>query len=175
MAIGCGASAPSSKVAVSDSFEWQPLSRPDLGFQAKMPATPRSVQDTQDAGRGLVVRNKFIAEPKGKNEVYVIESVRILSMKNTKLMAGTEKLLKLGKNDLLGTYKGEIQSEIRIPPDPYPGLGLEILQANGSVVIAEIYARGNQVFELYAQVPKSRLASGDVKKFFDSFNISNEP
>ena len=171
MVIGCGASAPSSKVEVFEGFEWQPLSRPDLGFQAKMPATPRAVQDTQDAGRGLVVRNKFIAEPMGKNEVYFIASVRFLSMKNTKLVADTEKLVELGEKDLIMTCKGKIQSEKWLSSD-HSGSEMVILPENGSVVKARIYARGNQVFELFAQVPKSRLASDDVRKFFDSFKLS---
>src|SRR5205085_2249831 len=59
-----------------DAAEWQEIARPELGFQALMPGTPRLDQKSQETPGGTVELYKFMVEPKGKKELFMILAVK---------------------------------------------------------------------------------------------------
>ena len=87
-------------------------------------------------------------------------------------LGGTAGLLEMGRQDFLIASKGQIQSEKQIALSGFPGLELEVLPPKGAIMRARIYATKHQVFQALVGVPKVRLSSDDVQKFFDSFQLS---
>jgi hypothetical protein len=80
----------------------------------------------------------------------------------------------LARQDLLAASQGQIKSERQIALDGYPGLELELLPPKGAIIKARIYAKKNQIYQASVHIPKIRLASADVQKFFESFRLSAE-
>jgi hypothetical protein len=157
-----------------DSAEWKEVAPPEIGFQALMPGTPRLQQNTQETPTGKVELHKFTVEPKGKKELFMIVSTRFPEDLGRKL-GGREKLLELGRKDLLSASQGRLKSERQIVLNGCPGLELEVLPPKGAVIKARIYATKSQVYQVSVHVPEIRLPSEDVQKFFDSFKLSAEP
>jgi hypothetical protein len=154
--------------------EWKEVAAPEVGFHAFMPGTPRLEQNTQETPAGNVELHKFTVEPKGKRELFMIVSVRV-PMDVSRELGGTERLLELGRQDLLSASQGQLLSERQIRLGSCPGLELEVLPPKGAIVKARIYATANQFYQVAVHVPRIRLASADVQKFFDSFRLSAEP
>jgi hypothetical protein len=90
-------------------------------------------------------------------------------------LGGPEKLLELGRKDLLSATQGQPRSERPIVLGNLPGLELEVPPPRGAILKARIYATKNQIYQVAAHVPEIRLSSADVQKFFDSFKLSAEP
>jgi hypothetical protein len=157
-----------------DSTEWQEVAPVGIGFRALMPGTPRQNVTTQETQFGKVELYKFVVEPKGKKELYMIVSVRYPDELADQL-GGTEKLLQIGRQDVLTASQGQLQGERQIALSGYPGLELEVLPPKGAIIKSRIYATKNQIHEVSVHVPKVRLTSEDVQKFFDSFQLSTEP
>jgi len=157
-----------------DSAEWKEVASPQIGFQALMPGKPRQEQNTHETPAGKVEVHKVAVEPKGKKELFMIVSIRFPENVGRQL-GGTEKLLGLGRKDLLSASQGQLKSERQIVLGGCPGLELEVLPPKGALIKARIYARKNQNYQVSVHVPKIRLTSEDVQKFFDSFKLSAEP
>jgi hypothetical protein len=157
-----------------DSAEWKEVAPPGIGFQALMPGTHRLEQRTQETPAGKVELHKFTVEPKGKKELFMIVSVRFPNDVSREL-GGTANLLELGRKDVLSASQGQLKSEKQIVLSGWPGLELEVLPPKGAIIKARIYATKNQIYQVSVHVPKIRLTSEDVQKFFDSFKLSAEP
>jgi hypothetical protein len=157
-----------------EATEWKEVAHPLISFQALMPGTPRLEDKTQETPAGKVEVYKFTVEPKGKRELFMIVAVRFPEAVAEEL-GGKEKLLELGRQDLLTASQGQLQSERPIVLGSVPGLELEVLPPKGAIIKARIYATRNQVIQVTVHVPKIRLASEDVQKYFDSFRLSAEP
>jgi hypothetical protein len=156
-----------------DGAEWKEVAPQNLGFRALMPGTPSLTQNTQEKPAGKIEWHKFTVTPKGKNELFMIISSRFPESVGRKL--GVEKLLEIGRQDILSATQGKLESERRIDLSGRPGLELEVLPPNGVIMKARIYARKNQVCQVVVHVPMIRLPSKDVEKFFDSFELLAEP
>jgi hypothetical protein len=156
-----------------DSSEWKEVAPSDIGFRALMPGTPRLEQNTQETPAGKVELHKFAVKPTGKKELFMIVSTRFPEAVSRRL-GGPEQLLELGRKDLLFASQGELKSERRVVLSGYPGLELEVLPPKGAIIKARIYATKNQIYQVSVGVPKIRLTSRDVQKFFDSFRLSAE-
>jgi hypothetical protein len=154
-----------------DASEWKEVAHPVTGFQARMPGTPRLEEKIQETPAGKVEVRKFTVEPKGKKEFFMILAVRFPEGVGDQL-GGKEKLLELGREDLLAASQGQVQSERPIVLGSVSGLELEILPPKGAIIKARIYATNDQIIQVAAHVPKIRLASEDVQKYFDSFRLS---
>jgi hypothetical protein len=157
-----------------DPAEWQQVAPPGIGFQALVPGTPRVEHTTQETPAGKVELHKFMVEPKGKKEMFLVLSIRYPEEVSREL-DGPEKLLQIGRQDLLSASQGQLQSERPIVLNGWPGLELEVLPPKGAIIKARIYATKNQIFEAWVHVPKIRLRSEDVQKFLDSFQLLAEP
>jgi hypothetical protein len=156
-----------------DSAEWREFARPEIGFLVLMPGTPRPEQNIQETPAGKVELYKFSVEPKGKKELFMIVTIRFPE-EVVHTLGGTEKLLELGRADVLTAAQGQLKSERPIVLDGCHGLELEVLPPKGAFIKARIYARKNQIYQVMVHVPIIRLASEDVQKFFDSFKLSAE-
>ena len=155
-----------------DDAEWIQVARPELGFRAIMPGTPRLEEKTQETPTGKVELHKLMVEIKERNELYVIVALRFPDEVARKF-GGTAKLLEVGRQDIVSASKGQITSERQITLSGYPGLELEVVPATGGIIKARICATKNHVYELWAGVPKIRSTSADVRRFLESFNPSN--
>ena len=157
-----------------DPAEWKEVAAAGTGFQALMPGTPRLEQKTEETPVGKVELHKFAVVPKGKkNELFMVVSIRYPEEVSDQL-GGAEKLLEIGRQDLLAACQGQLRSEKRIVLSGYPGMELEMLPAKGAIIKARVYATKNQIFEVSVGVPMMRLTSKDVRKFFDSFKLFTE-
>jgi hypothetical protein len=157
-----------------DAADWKQVAPPGLDFQALMPGTPHLEQKTQETEAGPIELHKFIVTPKDGKELFMITSTRFPEDLAGQL-GGTEKLLDLGRQDLLAASRGQLKSERHIDLAGHPGLEVELLPPKGAVIKAQIFATKNQLFQVSVHVPKVRLASKDVQKFFDSFQLSAKP
>lgn len=157
-----------------DATEWKKIAPVGVGFQVLMPGTAKCEQNTQQTPGGAVELHKFIVEPKGKEEVFMIVSVRFPEGVANQL-GGPQNLLELGRQDLLSACQGQLQSERQIVLNGCPGLELEVLPPKGAIIKSRIYATRNQIYQVSVHVPRIRLASEDVQKFFDSFKLTAEP
>jgi hypothetical protein len=157
-----------------DPAEWKEVTPAGIGFQALMPGAPRVEQKIQETPVGKMELHKFTVVPKGKNELFMVVSVRFPEEASDRL-GGAEKLLESGREDLLVATQGQLRSERRIILSGRPGMELEILPPKGAIVKARVYATKNQLYEVFVGVPMIRVTSEDVQKFFDSFELPAEP
>jgi hypothetical protein len=153
--------------------EWKSVAPPGFGFQALLPGTPKQQQTIQETPAGKVDVLKLIVQPPSKREMYAIVSVRFPDEMSTSL-GGAEQLLDIGRSDVLSTWEGQLQSERRISVTGVPGLELEILPPKGAIVKVRVFATDTHVYQVSVHVPKFRLASEDVRRFFDAFKLSPE-
>jgi hypothetical protein len=156
-----------------DAAEWKDVAPDGLGFRALMPGTPRLEEDLRETPVGRVELHKITVEPKGKRELFMIVSIRVPEVIGREL-GGAEKLLEIGRADLLAASGGQVKDQRRFVSNGCPGLELDVLPPKGAMIKARLYARGDQIFSASVHVPKVRLASRDVRKFFDSFHVSAE-
>jgi hypothetical protein len=154
-----------------DPGEWQQLSPPGVGFQALMPGTPREEQRMQETPAGRVELRNFTVQPKNKKELFMIVSIHFPEGVGDQL-GGPEKLLELGRRDLVTASGGQLKSEKRITQNGSPGLEFEVLPPKGAIIKARVFATRSQVYQLSAHVPQVRGASEDVQKFLDSFQLA---
>jgi MFS family permease len=110
-----------------DPAELQEVVQRDVGFQAWMPGAPRLVKDIKETPAGDIELHKFIVEPKGKNEGFMVVSIRFPD-EVAKEMGGVEKILDLGRQDFVAAINGQIKSEKQIDLQGHPGLELEALR-----------------------------------------------
>jgi len=98
---------------------------------------------------------------------------------------GIDKLLELGRSDVLFASQGQLKSEHQIVLDGLRGLEMEVLppkdlssgsplRPKGAIIKARIYATQNQLCEVQVYASKMRITSKDVSKFFDSFEFLGE-
>ncbi len=161
-------------ISIFSITEWTPVAPPEIGYKALMPGTPQLVEKTEETPAGKIQLHKFISTPKSNQEVYIISSIRFPAGIGREL-GGPEKLLAIGKDDVLQASNGQLKSERRIELNGRPGLELEVLPPQGAIIKARIYSLDNQIFQLSVHVPKIRVTSEDVQKFFDSFELVVEP
>jgi len=88
-------------------------------------------------------------------------------------LGNTEKLLEAGRQDILISTKGQIRSQRSIVLNGWPGLELEIT-TDGNFVKALVFATKEQIYEVWAHVPKIRSKSEDIQKFLDSFKLTEQ-
>jgi hypothetical protein len=157
-----------------DAAEWKEVISKEDGFQALMPGTPRLEQQTQESPAGNMEMHKFSVQPKDKKELFMVVSFRFSGVVSRNL-GGKEKLLELGRQDILKASQGQIKSEKRIDLNGCPGLEIEVLPLKGAIVKARIFATENRLFEVCVHVPQFRLESQDIQKFLDSFQLMAEP
>jgi hypothetical protein len=154
--------------------EWTAVGSPGDGFTALMPGKPRLEQQTIQGPEGDAVIQKFIATPNRYNELFMIVAVRY-SADRGQQFGGLEKLLELGRQDLLNASKGSLSYETPVEMDGWPGLDLEILPPQRGIVRARVYATDDSLFEVFVQVSKLRRDAHDVQKFLDSFHLKPRP
>lgn len=157
-----------------DAAEWQEIAPEGLEFQALMPGTPEVTKKIQETPVGNVELFKFTVNPKGKKELFMIVVTQSPEVVFTSL-GGREKVLELGKNDLLSASQGKLKSEKHIMVGESRGLEVEILPPQGAIIVARVFATNTRLFEISAHVPKIRSNSKDVGKFFNSFRILTPP
>ena len=157
-----------------DAKEWQDVDRPELGFRALMPGTPKLEEKITPTPVGKIEMRKFLVTPRRKSELFMILAMRFPDVVAVNL-GGAEKMLELGRKDLLEAAKGEIKSERRIDLAGVPGLELEVAPGKGAMVKSRIFATKNQLYQVAAHVPQFRLGSEDVAKFLDSFKLTDVP
>ncbi len=170
VAIGGFVSSTRSDIAPG---EWNVVAPPSAGFEALMPGTPEIEKNTQETPAGKVELQKFAAKPRGKKELFMIVAIRFPDEMSAQL-GGAEKLLELGRQDVLAACQGQMQSEKRIDLGGVPGLELEVLPARGAIVRSRVFATQSRLYQVSVHVPKIRLASADVQKFLDAFHVSPE-
>jgi hypothetical protein len=157
-----------------DVAQWQPLAPPGLAFQALMPGSPRIERQTPGGPGSGVEVHKFTVTPKGKGDMFMIVAIQYPEDLIQQL-GGSQQLLELGRQDLLAASGGEIKNEKQINLSGHPGIELEIIPPKGASIKARVYATENRLYQVLVHVPRIRLASADVEKFFDSFQLSAEP
>jgi hypothetical protein len=159
-----------SKRANVAAAEWQDVVEPEFAFRASMPGTLEREHSTQAAPSGNIEIRKFIAKPHGRKELFMIVIVTFPpeALRN---IGGDEKLLELGRQDVIAAVEGQIKSEQSISKGGFPGLEVVVLPRKGAVIKSHIYVAGNQFFQVSAHVSQLRLSSTDVQKFFDSFEL----
>jgi hypothetical protein len=173
LVVGLGGFLFSSHSSIA-SDEWKEVNPPGNRFQALMPGTPRLEEKTEETPGGKVEIHKFTVEPKGKKELFMIMALRFPEDVG-KQLGGRQKLLELGRQDLLAASQGQLQNERQIVSGTLPGLELEVLPQKGAIIKARIYATENELYQISVHVPKIRLTSEDLQKFFDSFKLSAYP
>jgi hypothetical protein len=118
--------------------------------------------------------HKYAVQPKGRKDLFMIVSIGFPEEVGSEL-GGAEKLLEIGRQDFLAACKGQIRSEREMDSNGCHGLELEVLRPKGGIARARIYATKDRIYQVTVSVPEIRLASDDVRKFFDSFELSAEP
>jgi hypothetical protein len=157
-----------------DPGEWQMVAPAGLNFRVQMPGTPRKEQQINDTPAGKVELYKFIVEPKGTKEMFMIVTVRFPKAVASKL-GGPDKLLDLGRKDILAVGSAQVEHERRFSVKGHPGLELQIRPSSGGVMKSQIFAAPTQFYQLSVGVSPARLGSSDVQKFFESFEFTIEP
>ena len=153
-----------------DSAEWKELSPPGLGFQIQMPGTPQVEQKNQETPAGNVELHKFIVTPKRNKELFMIAVIRF-PMEFGPDLGGTEKLLEIGRQDLLTASQGQLKGERAIFLDGHRGMEFEILPPKGAIIKARVFATKTQLYQITVHVSQVRLTSDDVSRFLDSFKF----
>jgi hypothetical protein len=154
-----------------DAAEWKQITPQGFGFQALMPGTPSLDQQTKESPAGKVELAKFTVKPKGKNELFMIVSLRFPEAVG-RALGGTQKILEIGRQDVLSSSQGQLKSERQISLSGCPGLELEVVPPKGAIIKARLYATKDRLYQVSVHVPKIRLTSEDVQEFFDSFKLS---
>jgi hypothetical protein len=157
-----------------DPAEWQTVAPAGVGFRALMPGAPRVDRKTQESPAGKVELHKFAVEPRGKKELYLIVSLHFPEEAGEQL-GGASRLVELGRQDLLTASQGQLQSERPITLQGHPGVEMEVLPPKGAIIKARVFATQHRIYQVFVHVPKIRLSSEDVQKFFDSFHVSAGP
>jgi hypothetical protein len=156
------------------SDEWKPVDSAGTGFQAFMPGTSKLEKKITETPAGNVELYKFTVEPKGKKEAFLVVTTR-LPKSVVGQLGGREKLLELGRKDLVDAAKGTVQRESPVVLDGVQGLELEIQPPKGGIIKGRVFVTESQIFQVFVHVPLVRLGSADVQKFFDSFRLLPEP
>ena len=156
-----------------DASEWKQVAPPGIGFRALMPGTPLLKQQTQETPAGKVDVYKFTVKTKGRKGIFMIVLVRFPE-EVVRQIGGVEKLLGVGRKDVLAASKGRVGGEKRVVLDGCPGLELELLPSDGAAITVRIFATKNRLYEVSVYASKFRLKSEDVSRFFDSFKLLTE-
>ena len=90
-------------------------------------------------------------------------------------LGGADGLLDLGRQDVLTGTEGRLKSERPIELAGCPGIEMEVLPPKGAIVRSRVYAAPNVLYQISVHVPMIRIESHDVRKFFDSFTLTNRP
>src|SRR5437773_8221988 len=135
--------------------EWKEFAPEGMGFQVLMPGTPRLEQNTQETPAGPVEIRKFTVWPKGKGEFFMVVLVRFPEDVGQQL-GGTQKLLEAGRQDVLTASERQITNQRDIFLNGWRGLELELLNSDGSIGKARIFATKEQIYEVWVHVPKIR-------------------
>ena len=154
-----------------DAAEWKEVTDKEHGFQALMPGAPRLEQQNKETPVGKIELRKFSVYPKDKKELFMVVSLHFPEGVGHRL-GGREKLLELGRQDILTASQGQVKTERRFTLNGCPGVEMEVLPPKGAIIRAQVLATEDQVYEVSVHLPQVRLASGDVQKFFDSFRVT---
>lgn len=160
------------RISNINTAEWKLFSPSSNGFMVNFPGTPLSTHQKIEMPGGQIELHKLSVKPKGKNEFFMINLVQYPN-EVIQEIGETTKLLELGRQDILFTTQGQLKNERQITLNNYPGLEIEALLSNDSIIKARIYATKNHLYQVVVLVPKIRLLSDDVNKFFDSFIFLN--
>jgi len=153
--------------------EWQQVAPDGMGFQVLMPGAPLLEQNAQESPVGTVDIRKYTVWTKGNREFFMIVLVRFPEQIGLNV-GGPEKILELGRQDVISASKAQLKSQRNIVLNGLPGLELELTNS-GNAIKVRIFATNNQVYEVWAHILQIRSPSDDVQKFFDSFKLTNEP
>jgi hypothetical protein len=159
--------------ADASAAEWIRVAPPGLGYEALMPGVPRFERKVQEVPGGQVEVHKATVV-RSKGAMLMIVS---LSMPEdaARLLGGPDKLLGVGRQDVLAAARGTIQSERQLVMKGRAGLELDVLRDGGANVKARIWATESRIYELTAYGSQLRLTSDDVRKFFESFRLTDKP
>jgi hypothetical protein len=153
-----------------DSAEWKELAPSGLGFQIQMPGIPQVEEKNQETPAGNVELRKFLVTPKRNKELFMIVVIRFPVDLGPEL-GETDKLLELGRQDLLKASQGQLKTERAIFLDGHRGLELEILPPKGAIIKARVFATKTRLYQITVHVSQVRLTSDDVSRFLDSFKF----
>ncbi|MBI3863028.1 MAG: hypothetical protein HY290_14145 [Planctomycetia bacterium] len=170
MAIGGFVASAQSNI---DPREWKVVAPPGAGFEALMPGAPEIEQGTQETAAGKVEVQMFASKPSGRKELFAIVAIQFPREIGAQ-PDGAEKLLELGQKNVVDACRGKVQSKKPIDLRGVPGWELEVLTAGGAIVKSRVFATQGRLFQLTVHVSRFRLASADVQKFFDAFQVSTE-
>ena len=138
-----------------------------MGFQVLVPGTPKIEPQTVQTPNGPVKMDKFTVRPKRPNEFYMVICIQCPADVD---LAGRDKLLEAGRQDLLQVSKGQIRNQASILLNGWPGFELEFSNDN-SFIKARILATKDKLYEVVAWVPKIRSQADDIPKFLNSFKV----
>lgn len=153
-----------------DGTEWQSVTSRDGDFQVQMPGRPQIDVHSQSTDAGAIEVQKYVVSPVGHKELYMIVAVRFPTALREQ-MGAADKLVELGRDDLVSASAGTLTSETGIQLQGRPGVEIELLPRAGAIVKARVIASADTVYQVTAHVPKSRLDSSDVQIFLDSFQL----
>jgi hypothetical protein len=156
-----------------DPAEWQEFAPAGDGFRVLMPGRPSYDKSNEETPFGPLELLLCTVEPEGRHEQFRIVSYRI-PQRLARRQGADKLMLEFARKELISIYDGKVKSEKPVVIGDRDGLELEILPSKGAILKARIIWAKDRVYTAVVHVPIIRVASDDVQKFLDSFEVVSE-
>jgi hypothetical protein len=154
--------------AVASAQEWKDFSSAECRCSAQFPGMPQQRTQPLQSKHGSVESKMIILDVPG-TAFFALSYIDY--SKEAAAKARPDENLDDARDAALGYVKGKLRDETKITMNGYPGRELKIDAPGNMVVNARMYLVKERLYQAIVVLPKSREASGDAKKFLESFKF----
>lgn len=154
---------------------WKPVDRSGDGFEVQMPEDPRQLQVPAYNETGVSEPvNMIFSSPDGGTTYAVAWADNPPAMRQAN--RAPDPTLDAARDGLLARTQTSLVTETRCSPQGYPGRDILARNVGGGVLDARLIMAGQRLYMLTAAYPSmSARRDQDVKRFFNSFSVSEQP
>jgi hypothetical protein len=154
--------------AAAMAQEWKDFSSNECRCSAQFPGTPQQKTQTMQTKVGSLDAKMIMLEVPGA-AFYALAFVDY--PKDKVGDAKPDGLLDGARDGAVSNVKGKLASETKISMNGYPGRELKIEAPGDLALHARLYMVKERLYQSLVVMPKAKEASGDSKKFLDSFKF----
>lgn len=161
-------------VACAATQDWKEHTTKEGRFKIKFPGDPIKQEQNVPTGQGQLQMHILAVEADGGNQAFMVmyNDYPEAHIKDNK----PDDLLKLAKDGVLSSSNGKVSKERAIKVDGHPGLEFAFEGNSGGREMKcswRVYLVKNRLYQLAIIRFGQATAPDDVKRFFDSFSLTN--
>jgi predicted secreted protein len=159
----------------SAHIAWQTVDRTQDGFKVEMPAAASESQVPAYSEQGVAEQVEMIEASVDPDTTYAVAWAGNPPVERV-ASEETEKTLDMARDGALGRTQTTLLSESKGNHNGYPSRDFSARNAGGGMMNARLILAGTRLYMLIATYPDaSARRDEDVKRFFDSFTLTEAP